>query len=175
MRVLFVLDKENYDSDKTIFARPSMRAIIIKDNKIAMIHSLKNDYYKFPGGGAIPNETPQETLIREVNEESGLVVIASSIKEYGMVHRIEKGKYEDIFIQDNYYYLCDTMDEIKSQNLDDYEHDAMFTLEFVTAHEAIEVNSLYINKDKVVNSSNETMIIRETKVLKLLLEEGLVK
>lgn len=51
----------------------------------------------------------------------GVIVKAESIQEFGYVRRIEKGKVEDIFIQDNYYYLCE-VDEVQvEQNLDDSE------------------------------------------------------
>ena len=46
MKELFVIDKQNYDKSGTIGKRPSVRGIIIKDGKVAMMHSLKYDYYK---------------------------------------------------------------------------------------------------------------------------------
>ena len=46
-------------------------------------------------------------MIREVKEEVGLTVIPESVAEFGYVHRIQKGKHEPVFIQDNFYYLCD--------------------------------------------------------------------
>lgn len=51
MRMLFEIDTKDYNRNGTVFERPSARGIIIKDNKVAMIHSLKYNYYKFPGGG----------------------------------------------------------------------------------------------------------------------------
>ena len=87
MRLLFTIDTKDYDINGTKFIRPSSRAIIIKDNLVAMVHSIKYDYYKFPGGGIEANESKIEALIRETKEESGLMIIPSSIKEYGYVHR----------------------------------------------------------------------------------------
>lgn len=98
MRELFVLDKKNYDPNGTVGRRPSVRGIIRKDGKIAMMHSKKYNYYKLPGGGMEPEESLEETLIREVREESGLIVKPDTIKEFGYVRRIEKGRFEDIFI-----------------------------------------------------------------------------
>ena len=121
MRSLFEIDTKDYDINGTTVSRPSARGIIIKDGKLAMIHSIKYDYYKFPGGGIEKNEQRESALIREVLEETGLDVIPQTIKEYGMVHRIQKGDYEDVFIQDNYYYLCDVEDNVHEQKLDDYE------------------------------------------------------
>ena len=51
MRKLFDIGITNYNVNGTAFRRPSARAIIIRDGKIGMIHSLKYDYFKFPGGG----------------------------------------------------------------------------------------------------------------------------
>lgn len=167
MRILFEIDTKDYDINGTSFSRPSARGIIIKDGKIAMIHSLKYDYYKFPGGGIEKNEDKKNALVREVLEEAGLTVIRRSIKEYGMVHRIQKGDYEDMFIQDNFYYLCDVEEEIKEQDLDDYEKVEQFTLEYVTPNQVIETNNAcnHAEADKI-------MLKRENKVIDILMQEG---
>ena len=104
LRELFTIDLKNYKENGTVGKRPSVRGVIIKNGKIAMMHSLKYDYYKLPGGGIEEGEELHDTLVREVKEESGLVVKTDTIKEYGVVRRIEKGAYEDIFIQENYYF-----------------------------------------------------------------------
>ena len=51
MRLLFELDLHDYAECTRTFVRNSARSIIIRDGKVAMVHSLKYDYYKFPGGG----------------------------------------------------------------------------------------------------------------------------
>ena len=45
MRLLFEMDKKDYRKCTHAFIRNSARSIIIVNNKIAMIHSLKYDYY----------------------------------------------------------------------------------------------------------------------------------
>lgn len=174
MRMLFTIDKNNYNRNGTQFVRPSVRGIIIKDSKIAMIHSLKYDYYKFPGGGADQGEDHNETLIREVREESGLVVIPSSIREYGQVHRVQKGFDSDMFVQDNYYYLCDAEDEVLSQQLEDNEAAEEFVLKWVHPKEAIEANYFHDHGEKKGNERFECIIERETKVLQMLIDEGII-
>lgn len=169
MRNLFEIDTKDYDINGTIFSRPSARGIIIKDGKLAMVHSIKYDYYKFPGGGIKEKEDKSNALIREVLEETGLTVIPKSIKEYGMVHRIQKGDYEDVFIQDNYYYLCDVNDDVKEQMLDDYEKDENFTLEYVDAEHVINVNRAckYVEADQI-------MLDRECRVIDILIKDGII-
>ena len=172
MRLLFEIDLKNYDKNGKAFKRPSARAIIIKNNKIYMVHSLVYDYYKFPGGGIEKQESNIDALIRETAEEAGLVVIKDSIKEYGYVHRIQKAKDEgySMFIQDNFYYLCDVEDRKINQNLDDYEDFEKFTLELVEPKLAIKANR---NSDH--GPKNKDMIEREAKVLEILINEGYFK
>lgn len=71
MRILFEMDKKDYIPNGSVFSRPSARAIIIIDGKIAMVYSKKYNYYKFPGGGIEDTESMKEALIREVLEETG--------------------------------------------------------------------------------------------------------
>jgi len=49
-------------------------AIIIKESKVLLVYHKKLDIWLYPGGHVEENETPDETVIREVTEETGLVV-----------------------------------------------------------------------------------------------------
>lgn len=135
-----------------------------------MIHSLKYDYYKFPVGGIKNGEEKENTLVREVLEEAGLCVKPESIKEFGMVQRIQKGDVEDVFIQDNFYYFCYVADRIQRQNLDGYEADEKFTLEFADAKRIIGTNAACTNPkvDKII-------LQRENRVTEMLVEEEFLK
>lgn len=174
MRELAVYDYRNYVENGTVGRRPSVRGIIIRNGKIALIHSLKYDYFKFPGGGIDEGESHHETLIREVREESGLIVIPGSVTEYGYVLRKEKGRTEDLFIQENFYYFCDVQDDVQAQKLDPYEADEEFTLEWVRPETAIETNLHHDHKEKGQPFAQH-MIVREAGVLQLLIDEGLVE
>lgn len=171
MRLLFEIDTKDYDLNGTTTIRPSVRGIIIKDNKLAMIHSLKYDYYKFPGGGIEKGENHLDTLIREVAEESGLQVIPDTVREYGRVHRIQKGDSEDVFIQDNYYYLCSAESETVCRNLDDYENEERFTLEWVSPETVLETNRTHPHGEKQKHFQFDTMSERECRVIEILMEE----
>lgn len=169
MRLLFKIDTKDYDPNGKAFVRPSVRGIIIRDGKVAMVHSLKYDYYKFPGGGTEAGERMEQALQREVAEEAGLRVIPQSIREYGLVHRVQKDDRVDLFIQDNYYYLCDVEADVQTQHLDDYEAEERFTLEFVDPGHAIHTNRCVEHGPKDPN-----MVQREAKVLELLIQEGIL-
>lgn len=165
MRRLFILDLKDYDSELKRFRRPSVRGIILKNKKIAMVYSQIYDYYKFPGGGIEAGESCKTALIREVQEETGLRVIPDSIKEYGSVLRIQKSTYNDneIFEQENYYYLCDAEDSLVTQNLDDYESEEGFKLEYVMPDYARNINLTHDH-----NGYDSTLIEREAKVLEMI-------
>ena len=170
MRQLFEIDLKDYEDFNRVFSRPSARGIIFRDgNKIALVYSKNEKYYKFPGGGIHENEDPKDALIREVREEVGLIVIPESICEFGSVMRRQKSNVSPhtIFEQDNFYYICKITDQIVAQNLDHYEAEAGFVLRFVDLDEAIHMNSAYKSEDYF----NEIMIKRETKVLQLIKDE----
>lgn len=166
MRLLFEMDTKDYDRNGTAFIRHSARCINIKNGLVAMVHSIKYDYYKFPGGGIEKGESAECVMIRETREEAGLTVVPGTVKEYGYVHRIQKSDHDDAdyFVQDNYYYLCEVEESVQSQDLDDYEADEKFTLEYVEPDKAIFVNR-NVNHDR-------KEIEREARVLELLKEEG---
>ena len=172
MRRLFELDRRDYDPAWPRRRRPSVRAVIVREGLVAMVHSLKYDYYKFPGGGIEPGESPLEALAREVAEEAGLRIRPETIRPFGSALRVERvgpGR-DEIFEQENAYYLCEAEEEAVERRLDDYEADERFTPEFVAAENAIRVNRAGSHGPK-----SPLMIERESLVLERLLAEGVCR
>ncbi len=171
MRLLFNMDKKDYADCTRLFSRNSARSIVIRDGKIAMIHSQKYNYYKFPGGGIEKGEDPISAMIRETREEAGLIVIPETVREYGYVHRIQKSDSDaaECFVQDNFYYFCDALEELSTQNLDDYEAEESFQLAFVDPEAAIKAN-----RSVKESPYNPLMFEREARVLEMLISEGVV-
>ena len=171
MKRLFTIDLKDYNDSFSRFKRPSVRGIIIKDKKVALVYSCKYDYYKFPGGGIENNEDHINTLTREISEETGLSVLVDSISEYGSVLRIQKSRFNEneIFEQENFYYLCNVDNLVQCQSLDDYELDEGFELRYVTANEAITINRTHDHSDY-----DAMLIEREARVLELLIKDGLL-
>ncbi len=170
-KLLFEMDLRDHADCTHDFVRNSARSIIIRGKKIAMIHSLKYDYYKFPGGGMEHGESPVDAMLRETREEAGLVVKPETVRAYGYVHRIQRSDSDpsERFVQDNYYFLCDADDETVSQCLDAYEADEHYALELVDPGVAVE-------KNRNVQGSpyNSVMFEREARVLEMLMDEGLL-
>ncbi len=171
MRLLFAIDLQDYAGCTRTFVRHSARGVILREGKVAMIHSRRDGYYKFPGGGIEEGESPIDAMIRETREEAGLVVRPETVREYGYVHRIQRspGAPEEIFLQDNFYYLCEAEDKILPPQMEDYEEEAGFVPVFVDARHAIRVN-----RESAAKSRYSTMLAREARVLEMLIEEGII-
>lgn len=165
MRELFRMDQKDYKIDGKVVSRPSVRAVIIKENKVLLVYSQKYDYYKFPGGGINPGEDHITALAREVQEETGYCIIADTIEEYGYVLRRHHDSYDVdcIFEQENFYYFCDVMPELQKTNLDDYEKEEGFTPVWIEPFVASRHNLFRQN-----NGGDSVLIKRDEKVLDLL-------
>ena len=172
MKQLFTIDAKNYDPSWPKSYRPSVRGIIISnDNLISLIYSQKYHFYKLPGGGIEEGESHLETLIREVDEETGLTVIPDSVQEFGEALRIQKSSTlkDTIFVQQNFYYICQTTNQIHPQHLDQDEQEADFILKTVSLDEAIATNQAFIaNYQGTPTECKEEMVIRECRILELL-------
>ncbi len=169
MRLLFTIDKKDYDPSGIPHVRNSARCISIRDRRVALIRSTKHNFYVFPGGGIAPGETSEEAVIREAREEAGLVVIPRSIRPYGYVRRAQKVEREDAdyFLQDNLYYLCDVERAEVAQSLDAYEAEEGYRCEWIDPRAAIRVN---LFGERTLQAP--VMLERETRILQLLLDEG---
>ena len=170
MGLLFTMDAKNYEPGGRAFSRPSARAIVIENGRVAMVYSRKFQHFKFPGGGIEPGETREAALLREAREEGGLVLDPTTVRPYGFVHRIERGDLEPIFLQDNFYFLADAA-AVVPQELDGYEAEEGYTLRWVEPREAIEQNKALTT---VYQRKHHTMLLREAMVLERLVVEGLV-
>ncbi|MBQ1208122.1 MAG: NUDIX domain-containing protein [Lachnospiraceae bacterium] len=124
MELLLTLDEKNYHEDMPVFEKQVARAIIVRDGRLAMQRCRKGEY-KIPGGGVEPGESRRATLIREVREETGLLVMPETITEIGEVLEVR----EDVFskgtkyICHTYYYQCQVEAETVEPELTECERE----------------------------------------------------
>ena len=164
MKLISLFDEKNYKQRSGI-VREAVRAIIIKDGKVALVKSLKENHYKFPGGGIEFNESHIDTLIRETKEETGLIIKTDSIKECGFIHEIRKSIFnDDAFEQKSYYYFAEVEDEICEQELSEREKDLKYVLEWVDPVIAYNVDY------KLAQEYNNKFLLREACVLDLIID-----
>ena len=168
MERLFVVDQKNYDEAWPRFVRPSVRGIVRRGDRIAMIYNHKYRGYIFPGGGIEPGESLEQALVREVGEETGLRIIPESVQEYGSVLSVFKRFNDEIFVQENYFYFCEAYETGGEQKLDAYEAEEGFVPDFVTLQEALRVNCAPGHGE----ADGSAWFERDIRVLKRLMEEN---
>ena len=141
MELLFTLDEKNYTNDMPIFERYGVRAIIKQNHKFAMQQGNSGEY-KMPGGGVEHGENFHQALIREVREETGLLVRSETIKEIGEVLEIRadiKNKgYK--YIAHTLYYECEVSSETVETSLTKSEVEKGYRLAWAEAQNIMSEN-----------------------------------
>jgi 8-oxo-dGTP diphosphatase len=96
--------------------------MITKDMKIIIV-SKDNNIWQFPGGHPEKGESHEDTLVREVYEETGLNIKekVDKIRKIGY-YFIEEGS-KDKYIQERYFILLDESSEILSLSPKEKEGD----------------------------------------------------
>jgi ADP-ribose pyrophosphatase YjhB (NUDIX family) len=155
-----VIDKRNYDRNWKKFTRVAVRGIIEDSGRLAFIRSGKYGDYKFPGGGMEEGESMEDTLIREVLEETGLKVISESIRYFGKIKEVKRDKEQSrIFEQISYYFYCDVYEEMGEQSLTEDEEKYKYELIWEVLEEAIE------NNTRINHSEHTPWVFRDTLVM----------
>lgn len=159
------IDLKNYIENGTIFRRTAVRGIIQRDGQYLMIHSMKYGDYKFPGGGRHDDEELTDTLVREVQEETGYHVVSKSAFLYMKVTERRKGDPDDMMEMISWYYLCDVEEEPGTRNLDEYEEEYDYRAEWMTLEEAIAAN------ERVRELGAVPWVVRENEVIRQILKD----
>jgi ADP-ribose pyrophosphatase YjhB (NUDIX family) len=101
----------NVDGSKTKVAvrdlrwRPSIYAVVVHDGKLLV--SKEQDRYTLPGGGINLGELPEDALLREVKEETGVDVrnpqLLDCRSDFFVFNSSKQGKYAQTLLL---YYSC---------------------------------------------------------------------
>lgn len=161
-----VLGIQSIDKEQVkVNAREAVRAVILKKDKILMVHSNKGDY-KFPGGGVEKDEIHEEALRREVEEETGYIV-DGVIEKLGVFIERNTDNYEKnaVFEMISHYYQCRVLENQTEQKLDAYEAELNFCPIWISLEEAIKQNEGILAREE---KSKNRWVDRETIVLKII-------
>lgn len=110
----------------TYVKRPGSYGIILNIKKEVCLVKIKNDY-ALPGGGMDDNETAEETLFREVKEETGFSI---AVKYYGgtairYVFSEGEGGFEKICS----YFICDLISDMVNEPIEKDHTPGWFTIQ----------------------------------------------
>ena len=128
--------------------RQRVAAAIIKNNQILLMHRIKNgrDYFTFPGGGAEPGETLEQTLVREIKEELNLDIMSTKL-----FFEFLNTEYQN---QEHYYLVEDFSGEPKlgGEEKDRMNKDNQYYPIWKNLREIKDLNNLYPQeaKEKVI-------------------------
>lgn len=158
------LDLKNYITGGTVFRRKAVRGIIKHGDLYLIIHGKYGDY-KFPGGGMKKGETLTDTLVREVQEETGYQICSESIGDYILVHEKRKGDPDDLMEMDSWYYFCDVTEIAGERDLDDYEKEYDYQVQWMRLDDIIKKNEEVSDVEHIPWVERELMVMREVREL----------
>ena len=73
----------------------SIKGVLVRDGRVLLVRN-ERDEWELPGGRIEDNETPEQTVTREIAEETGLPVTVAEILDSWMYHITMADK--DVFI-----------------------------------------------------------------------------
>lgn len=160
MKTIAILDSKNYDPEEPRILRRAVRAVVVKNGRVALVKSLKEGFYKFPGGGIEQGETHIDTLVRETLEEVGLTLKKETVKELGRIYEIRRSiGGEGVFEQENFYYHAEAEDGVLPQSLTAKESSLGYVLEWADPKEARAVNTQMSKDEKYIFLKREAAVL----------------
>ena len=140
--------------------RVGCRGIIIEDGSILLSCETRTDLWMIPGGGLEPGETEVECCIREVREETGLIVSASPC-----VLEIDEFYGNRKYV--NLYYYCN-VEGLTNRSLTEAEKAGGMEPRRIPTQKALDIFSGY-EKFAETDENRRGMYLREyTALLELL-------
>lgn len=142
--------------------RTACRCVIVKDGRILLSHETLTDLYMIPGGGREEGESDEACCIREVAEETGLLVKPSEcvlqLDEY----------YEDAKYSSRYFFgeIAGTAE----MHLTDHEKDVRMGPEWHPLDEALRIFSRHADY-AAVDEGKRGLYLREYTALTEVLEQ----
>ncbi len=122
--------------------------LIVENNKGEILLCHLNNNYFLVGGHVENDETDENTLIREVKEETGVLVDVKNLYPIANVSYINKDypeKNMNTYTSSNYYYIkCDLIPNKKNMDLTKDELSGNFQL-------------IYIQKNGIINFLEESL------------------
>ena len=131
MRKIEILGANRFETfTKT---REGSRAVIIRDGMILLSHELKSGWWLIPGGGLEAGETSEECCVREVEEETSLIV--RPLRQFLTMY-----EYYEEYRYISYYFVCEVTGR-GQMKLTDAENRRGLVPEWLPLQEAVDLYS----------------------------------
>ena len=156
MKTLEILGANRFDTyTKT---RDGSRAVIIRDGQILLSHEIVSGWWLIPGGGMEAGETPEECVIREVEEETGVIVRPT--EQFLTLH-----EYYEEYRYTSYYFICEVIGE-GAMHLTDVEKQRGLVPEWIPLKDALAMFSKHesyaaVSEEKRGSYQREYMALSE--------------
>ena len=132
MKLINKVQLEEIEDKSNFRLREAVRAIVLKNGKMAILYVSNENYHKLPGGGIEQGENLYEALDREIMEEVGTTI--ENIREVGKI--VEYRKRHNLQ-QISYCFIADVKDDKGEQNFTEEEKEEGFELKWVSIDEAL--------------------------------------
>ena len=112
MHIILELDARDYEAGMPVTVRHAVRGLISRADGLWLMQIASDGMFKLPGGGVEANETHEDTLRRELLEETGTMLVEGSMHPVGEIVERRRDVYDHgrIFEQHSYYYVCQIED-----------------------------------------------------------------
>ena len=160
-----IVSKTLKNQTKEVYRRAS-RGIIIKGDKVLMIHCAYFNDYTFPGGGVEKEEEYEVGLVRECMEEAGVII--ENIRPFYMTMEKRELDDESYILHESHFFICD-IKEYTTQHLETYEVELGYNPVWISVSDAIKNNIERMNALK--ETDYKGVLEREIRILKMLEEE----
>ena len=138
--------------------REGDRAIIVQDGKILLTHELNSGWWLIPGGGLEEGETPEDCVIREVEEETGYLV--RPVRRFLFMN-----EYYEEYRYMGYFFVCEVTGKGK-MNLTNVEKQRGVQPEWIPLQDAIDLFSKHesyadVSEEKRGSYQREYVALKE--------------
>ncbi len=141
--------------------RVGSRGIIVRDGMILLSHEANSGWWLIPGGGMEEGETPEECCIREVEEETGYIVLP--LQQFAVLY-----EYYEEYRYISHYFICEVTGNGR-MHLTDAEVRRGVEPQWVPLGEAVEIFSRHQSYADV-SEEKRGSYLREFKALQAYLQ-----
>ncbi|OOE57434.1 DNA mismatch repair protein MutT [Salinivibrio sp. ML323] len=154
--------------DKAIIKRNAARAIALDGDEILLMYTARYDDYSLPGGGMDEGETPEQAMIRELEEETGAQQIRD-IRPFGCCEEYRPWYRDgaDVMHMLSYCFYCRVDRDLGTPTFEHYEINNGMRPVWVSIDHAIAHNkAVMANSEKAGQS-----LVRETMLLEMIAQQ----